>query len=248
MAAVNPDVVRELATEHILEDARRAHDVGAAVIGHFGPDALTKHQYGDYCTAIREAIATATVTVKWPDTVTTALPERREPAEFGIVALHACDIQSTWIQVHHVPCAEVVFGGTDDPEDTDAGELLARMAVHRCDAVAEPRDVSQMVDINVAGDGGTVTAVVHSSRRLDDEEQAAMVELLRATRRMEREKRQEAARQRDEDVRAVDRLLRELRARTGVDALKAVTRLEERYADRIAELHRRDAEGPVTSG
>jgi hypothetical protein len=136
--------------------------------------------------------------------------------EFEITALHACEIRSTWIQVHHVPCAEVVFGGTDDAEDTDAGELLARMAAHRCDAVAEPRvsHVFDVVDVN-----GTVTAVVHGSRQLDAEEQEAAAEV----------------------VRAVDRLLRELRARTGVDALKAVTRLEERYADRIAALREKDA-------
>lgn len=43
--------------------------------------------------------------------------------------------------------------------------------------------------------------------------------------------------ERDADVRAVARALRELRINNpGVMALKAVTRLEQRYADRIAKL------------
>lgn len=63
----DPQIVQQLATEHILDDARRAHDIGAAVLGHFGPDALTKHEYGAWCSAIREAITTATVAVSWPD-------------------------------------------------------------------------------------------------------------------------------------------------------------------------------------
>lgn len=63
----DPKTVQQLATEHILDDARRAHDIGAAVLGHFGPDALTKAEYHAYCDAIREAITTATVAVSWPD-------------------------------------------------------------------------------------------------------------------------------------------------------------------------------------
>lgn len=63
---IDPTTVQQLATEHILDDARRAHDIGAGVLGHFGPDALTKHEYGAWCSAIREAIQTATVAVSWP--------------------------------------------------------------------------------------------------------------------------------------------------------------------------------------
>ena len=63
----DPKIVCEIATEHILDDARRAHDIGADVLGHFGPDALTKHEYGAWCNAIREAITTATVAVSWPN-------------------------------------------------------------------------------------------------------------------------------------------------------------------------------------
>ena len=67
MTAPDVPTVRQLATEHILEDARRAHDIGAAVLGHHGPYALTKHEYGAWCSAIREAIRTAQIAVSWPD-------------------------------------------------------------------------------------------------------------------------------------------------------------------------------------
>jgi len=121
------------------------------------------------------------------------------------------------------------------------------MAAHRCDAVAEPRDVSQMIGIDVAGDG-TVTAVVHGSRALDDQEQEAMAEILRATRRMEREKRQEAARQRDEDVRAVTEVVAAAHAGTPMDVIRAARRLGDRFDDRIADFQQRNAEGPVSGG
>lgn len=81
MTAPDQRQVRQLAREHILDDARRAHDIGAAVLGHHGPDALTRHEYGAWCSAIREAIRTATVTVSWPgeqaqDVPTTMAAER----------------------------------------------------------------------------------------------------------------------------------------------------------------------------
>ena len=62
----DPKTVQQLATEHILDDARRAHDIGADVLGHFGPDALSKVEYHAYCDAVREAITTATIAVSWP--------------------------------------------------------------------------------------------------------------------------------------------------------------------------------------
>jgi hypothetical protein len=65
--APDPKTVREIATEHILDCGRNADDIGAYVMGHHGPDALTKHQYGAWCSAIRSAIRTAVVTVEWPD-------------------------------------------------------------------------------------------------------------------------------------------------------------------------------------
>jgi hypothetical protein len=171
-------------------------------------------------------------------------------AEFEISVMRGTVARASHVHVDHVPCQTIVFGLPDDPDHLDLDDLLELVAAHQCDHVAEPRDVSQIITVDVDGDEGTVTAVVHGSRRLDDEEQAAMAEILRATRKLEREKRREKARQLDEDVRAVDRLLRELHGRSGVDALKAVTRLQERFGDRIKELRQRDAdaEGTVSGG
>lgn len=66
MTTPDPKIVRELATEHILDCGRNADDIGAYVMGHFGTDALTKHEYHAYCSAIRSAIRTAVVDLSWP--------------------------------------------------------------------------------------------------------------------------------------------------------------------------------------
>ena len=52
--------------------------------------------------------------------------------------------------------------------------------------------------------------------------------------------------ERIEDVRAVARLLRELHSYADVNALKSVTRVEERFADRIAALDARTTDGGAT--
>jgi ribosomal protein S27E len=62
----DPETVREIAREYVLDDRRRAHDIAPAILGRFGPDGLTRPEYRAYCDAVREAIRTATVTVSWP--------------------------------------------------------------------------------------------------------------------------------------------------------------------------------------
>jgi len=66
VTAPDPQIVREIAREYVLDDRHRVHDIGPAVLGRFGPDGLTKPEYHAYCDAVREAIAMATVTVSWP--------------------------------------------------------------------------------------------------------------------------------------------------------------------------------------
>jgi len=67
MTAPDPQTVREIAREYVLNDRHRAHDIGPAVLERFGPDGLTKPEYHAYCDAVRKAIALAAVTVSWPD-------------------------------------------------------------------------------------------------------------------------------------------------------------------------------------
>jgi hypothetical protein len=60
---VDPQLVREIAREHILDGGQNADDIGTYVWVRVGAD-LTKHEHGAWCSAIREAIRTATVS--WP--------------------------------------------------------------------------------------------------------------------------------------------------------------------------------------
>lgn len=83
----DPQTVREIAREYVLNDPRRAYDISPAILGKFGPDGLTKPEYHAYCDAVREAIKTATVTVSWPD---------EQPQEF------ACEVCTKSITAY--PC------------------------------------------------------------------------------------------------------------------------------------------------
>ena len=66
MNEIDPKTVREIAREIILDCGRNADDVGTYVYVRVGAD-LSKHEHGAWCSAIREAIRTAQITVSWPD-------------------------------------------------------------------------------------------------------------------------------------------------------------------------------------
>ena len=65
MTAPDPETVREIAREHIRSGRT---DIGTTMDEQFGTgvvDAMSRHEYGAWCSAVREAIRTAALS--WPD-------------------------------------------------------------------------------------------------------------------------------------------------------------------------------------
>lgn len=163
--STEPDqqTVRELATEHILDSGRQVDDIGADVVGHFGPGVLTKRERNAWCNAIRKAIRTATITVSWPDELPNAdraYPNDRSPwSEWLVQQLHL----HGWLASDLAGASAGVFDTKQVSRWLWSWDIPAPRVVA---LVAKICDTSVIEALHAAEHGAMIDAVLEDAARL----------------------------------------------------------------------------------
>jgi len=231
MTAPDPKTVREIAREHILYCGRDADDIGSYVYVRVGAD-LSKHEYGAWCSAIREAIRTAQITMSWPDEQQPAEATGGEQQPWPRAQRMPLAVAGGLVQPWHYQALveyDAAHGTTTEPDSNIPG-MFAAAQVNRAITWWNERVEAEQPQAGAVGEAteGIARFLTHFRKDSDDTvieglgRYCLTVGMLRAV-----------LAEREADTRAVARCQR---AKAGPDAVPAMLALDIRFADRIEAL------------